>query len=118
VLRELRERGLPTGILTNGWSPLQQEKARRVGFDGPVVVSADVGIQKPKLGAFEALARALGAPLEEIAYVGDTPQSDVAGSLNAGMAAVWLDAEDAEYPEGLAAPTVVIHSLEELLSVL
>lgn len=116
VLRELRKRGLRCGILTNGWSPLQQHKAMRVGFEGPVVVSADLGVQKPERAAFEALARALAAPIEEIAYVGDTPAPDVAGSVRAGMIGVWLDAEDVKYPDDLPRPTEVIHSLTELLS--
>jgi HAD superfamily hydrolase (TIGR01509 family) len=116
MLRALRERGISTGILTNGWSPLQQCKARRVEFQGPVVVSSDLGIQKPELSAFQALADALNAPLEEIAYVGDAPESDVAGALRAGMPAVWLDAEGVKYPEALPRPTEVIHTLAELLA--
>lgn len=116
MLWTLRERGLRSAILTNGWSPLQQRKAERVGFEGPVVVSADLGVQKPELPAFEALARALEAPLEEIAFVGDTPKSDIAGALAAGMHAVWFDAEGVAYPAELPPPSAVIHSLTELPS--
>src|SRR5579884_895395 len=116
VLLQLRRRGIPTGILTNGWSPLQQEKARRVDFDGPVLVSADLGIQKPELAAFQALAHALGASPDEIAFVGDNPQSDVAGSIRAGMAGVWFDAEGVKYPEDLPRAAKVVHSLTERLA--
>jgi HAD superfamily hydrolase (TIGR01509 family) len=114
MLWALRERGIRSAILTNGWSPLQLRKAERVGFEGPVVVSGDLGVQKPELPAFEALARALDAPLEEIAFVGDTPQSDIAGALAAGMHAVWFDAEDVEYPHDLPPPCAAIHALGEL----
>jgi HAD superfamily hydrolase (TIGR01509 family) len=114
MLTELRRRGIPTAILTNGWSPLQQHKAERVHFEGPVIVSADLGVQKPEPEAFAALARALGAAAEEIAYVGDTPASDVAGALRAGMQAVWFDAEGLAYPPDLPPPSAVIHSLAEL----
>lgn len=114
MLGALRERGIRSAILTNGWSPLQQRKAERVGFEGPVVVSADLGVQKPELPAFQGLARALDAPLEEIAFVGDTPQSDVAGALAAGMYAVWFDAEGLKYPPGLPPPSAAIHALGEL----
>lgn len=115
VLRELRARGVPCGILTNGWSPLQERKAARAGFEGPVLVSADIGVQKPELAAFNALAEALAVPIEHIAYVGDTPESDVVGSMRAGMNAVWLDAEGVNYPQSLPAPNEVIHTLAELL---
>jgi FMN phosphatase YigB (HAD superfamily) len=112
----LRRREVPSAILTNGWSPLQQYKAVHVGFTGPVLVSADIGTQKPSLEAFCALSDALGVPLAEIAYVGDTPGSDIAGALEAGMSAIWFDAGEVEYPAGVPQPTAVIHSLPELLS--
>lgn len=114
MLAELRRRNIPVAILTNGWSPLQQHKAQRVEFDGPVIVSADLGIQKPERKAFEALAQALGVPPGEIAFVGDTPSSDVAGAMRAGMQGVWFDAEGVVYPKDLPAPSAVIHSLAEI----
>lgn len=113
---ELQARAIPAAILTNGWSPLQQRKAQHVGFAGEVVVSADIGVQKPQLRAFEALSSALGVRLDETAFVGDTPESDVAGALAAGMFAVWYDTERKAYPPGVTAPSAVIHSLAELLS--
>jgi HAD superfamily hydrolase (TIGR01549 family) len=116
TLATLRERNIPCAILTNGWSPLQQLKARRVGFEGPVLVSADLGVQKPDAAAFEALAHAMDVPLEELAYVGDTPASDVAGSMRCGLIGIWFDAEGASYETGLPRPSAVIHSLTELLA--
>ena len=114
MLADLRRRGIPVAILTNGWSPLQQHKAERVEFDGPVLVSAELGIQKPDPLAFAALARALQAEPQEIAFVGDTPSSDVAGAIGAGMRGVWFDAEGLEYPADLPRPSEGIHSLAEL----
>jgi HAD superfamily hydrolase (TIGR01509 family) len=114
MLEELRSRGIPCAILTNGWSPLQQTKAQRVEFEGPVVVSADLGAQKPEPQAFAALAKALGVPPEDVAYVGDAPQGDVAGALHAGMQGIWFDAEGVTYPTELPPPSAVIHSLAEL----
>ncbi|HET9095379.1 MAG TPA: HAD family hydrolase [Candidatus Baltobacteraceae bacterium] len=114
MLAELRRRGIAYAILTNGWSPLQQKKAERAGFDGPVVVSADLGIQKPEPAAFAALAQALGGEPQEIAFVGDTPSSDVAGAIRVGMQGIWFDAEGVVYPQGLPPPTATIHALAEL----
>jgi putative hydrolase of the HAD superfamily len=118
MLAALRNRDVSYAILTNGWSPLQGQKAKRVSFDGPVLVSADLGIQKPELAAYDALTQALGVPAEEIAYVGDTPASDVAGALRAGMFAVWLDAEGMQYPKDVPPPSATIHRLPELLDYL
>lgn len=114
LLDALRRREMPAAILTNGWSPLQQHKAHRVGFTGKVLVSSDIGAQKPHPSAFAALAGALDMPPHQIAYVGDSPESDVAGARGAGMQAIWLDAEGASYPADLRAPSAVIHNLAEL----
>ncbi len=114
ILAEFRARGIPCAILTNGWSPLQQRKAQRVGFEGPVLVSADLGVQKPDARAFALLAQTLETPSECVAYVGDAPDTDVAAALAAGMRGVWLDAEGAAYPPRLPPPSAVIHGLTEL----
>lgn len=116
TLAALRARGTPVAILTNGWNPLQTAKAQRVGFTGPIVASADIGIQKPDPRAFEALACALALPPERIWYVGDDPSADIAGALATGMRAAWLDAEGRTYPADLPPPTRRITTLEELLA--
>ena len=118
ALADLAARGIACAILTNGWSPLQERKAARIGFTGPVVVSETIGIQKPDPRAFEALARALGRPVDEVWFVGDTPASDIAGAAAVGMRSVWLDAEAVPYPANLQAPDVTIHSLRALVEVL
>lgn len=118
LLQNLRRSGVRMAILTNGWSPLQERKAARVGFEGPVVVSERVGVQKPQKEAFAALVAALEVPVSQAWFVGDTPATDVAGSIAAGLRGIWLDAESVTYPSGLAKPNVVIHSLEELVDLL
>ncbi|HZT11425.1 MAG TPA: HAD family hydrolase [Candidatus Baltobacteraceae bacterium] len=114
LLDGLFERGIRCAILTNGWSPLQERKAQRVGFDGPVLVSATIGVQKPHRRAFELLAEALECDANDAAYVGDNPIVDVAGARAAGMRAVWYDAEGATYPKDIPAPDAVIHSLADI----
>ena len=59
--------GMPVGILTNGWSPLQERKiARALGvFPGPIIVSAAVRAYKPSAKAFLALESALGCDAAE-----------------------------------------------------
>jgi len=82
------------GIVTNGVSGLQRRKVNGCGlahwFDA-VAISGEVGIGKPERGVFEWVAKALGVPLERCAMVGDNPERDVQGGLNAGMATAWVD---------------------------
>jgi len=118
LLAGLGDRGIPVAILTNGWAPLQQRKAERVGFRGPVLVSEQLGVQKPHAEAFAELARTLGVTPAEIAFVGDTPASDVQGAIAAGMIGVWLDAEGISYPETGPRPSLTISALNDLLKFL
>lgn len=117
VIEALAHRGVPTAVLSNGWNPLQEVKARRSGFVGRVIASADLGIQKPNPKAFAVLVAELGVDPQRCYYVGDDPVADVGGALGAGLRAVWLDQEGKHYPPGLPPPTVTIHSLEEVLAV-
>jgi putative hydrolase of the HAD superfamily len=82
------------GLITNGVSGLQRRKLNGCGllhwFDA-VAVSGEVGIGKPQPGIFEWTAKQLGVPLEKCVMVGDNPERDVQGGLNAGIATVWVD---------------------------
>lgn len=115
TLARLVERGVGVLILSNGWNPLQEAKARRIGFPGAVLVSSEIGERKPSLGAFELLLRAMGTPAARSCYVGDDPLTDVEGARAAGMQTVWMDAEGKSYPAGAAAPGATIHTMAELL---
>jgi FMN phosphatase YigB (HAD superfamily) len=118
LLRELDRVGIPYALLTNGWSPLQEEKARLIGFRGAVFVGETIDVRKPSPGAFERLIRYFGELPEKIWYVGDDPVADVAGSQAAGLRSVWFDWEKRAYPEGQGPPAHRIHALRELSDVL
>jgi HAD superfamily hydrolase (TIGR01509 family) len=114
MLARLGGAGIVYAILTNGWSPLQEEKARLIGFDASVLVSERIGTRKPERAAFAALAQHLGLPLEALWYVGDDPFADCAGARAAGMTAVWFDWEHQAYPAAAPPPDHVIRTLAEL----
>jgi HAD superfamily hydrolase (TIGR01509 family) len=118
TLAALNERGIAVAILSNGWNPLQQRKADQSEFHGPVLVSSEIGEQKPAPGAFAELLRTLGTEPRETIYVGDDPNSDVAGAHEAGIRAVWLNWERRPYPPGLRAPDYTIAQLDQLVQLL
>ncbi|HEV3090822.1 MAG TPA: HAD family hydrolase [Candidatus Cybelea sp.] len=115
TLERLRQRGIELAVLSNGWDPLQQRKAERAGFAGPVLVSSEIGALKPALPAFQRLLETLGRPARESWYVGDDPHSDVGGAHRAGMTTVWLNWERRGYPTSEAPPQYAIASFDELL---
>lgn len=93
ALAALRAVGLGTGLITN-WD----RSARRVlaEFDlagrlDPVVVSSEVGCEKPDPDIFRvALCQAGAAPAETL-FVGDNYWDDVVGARSAGIDAVVVD---------------------------
>jgi len=118
LLAKLDALHVPYAMLTNGWSPLQEEKARLIDFRGPVFVSERLGIQKPSRDAFAQLIKHFELPAPAIWYVGDDPSADCAGATDAGLTSVWYDWEERPYPAGLPKPVHTIHTLEELLPLL
>ena len=109
-------RGIPVGILTNGWSELQERKiARALGdFPGPILVSDSLGAYKPSAEAFRALETALGVGPSGLWYVGDNPVADIAGARAYGLRAVWLNRSGHAYPAGLEPPRAEIRELAAL----
>lgn len=118
MLAKLDAMGVRYALLTNGWSPLQEEKARVIGFRGPVYVSERIGVRKPHPDAFALLAKHFEIPVGELWYVGDDPQTDIAGADAVGITTVWYDEDGAPYPEALERPKHTIRSLAELPAIL
>lgn len=105
------------GIITNGFSALQQVRLERTGlrdyFD-LLVISEEVGVAKPNKKIFDyALEQAGNPDRSRVLMVGDTAESDILGGINAGLATCWLNAHNREQPEGIA-PTWTVSSLHEL----
>jgi 2-haloalkanoic acid dehalogenase type II len=97
TIGQLRSVGLRLGIITNGFTTMQNRKIRHHDLDTQmdfVLISEQVGIYKPDRAIFDlALARA-GVSARQALFVGDTPSSDIEGARNAGLQAVLIDVRD------------------------
>ncbi|MCM1285503.1 MAG: HAD-IA family hydrolase [Acetobacter sp.] len=94
LLKELKQKGYTTGVITNGPSILQNHKMDTSGlrqYCDIVVVSGDVGVHKPDPALFIYTAEKLGLKAEECVYVGDHPINDIKGALDAGMKAIRMN---------------------------
>ena len=97
VIRKLKNMGIKNAIVTNitpELLELQKKKVAQLGFAhlfDAVIYSAQLGIHKPDKGIYDHAAKALGVENCQCLFVGDDPNTDIAGALNAGMEAVWLD---------------------------
>ena len=105
------------GIITNGFTALQQTRLERTGFRDYfdlLVISEQVGVAKPDPRIFDyALEQAQNPDRSRVLMVGDTAESDILGGINAGLSTCWLNANGRALPEGIN-PTWTVTSLTEL----
>jgi FMN phosphatase YigB (HAD superfamily) len=83
-----------------------------------ILISADLGFDKPSHGFFEQLAQAGGASPDEVLYVGDRLDNDVLPAKSAGMKAILIRRGpwgylQAEWPQAAAADAI-INSLSDI----
>lgn len=97
IIKKLKAMGLKQAIVTNVVPELLEHQKKKVHILGiedlfdVIVYSAELGIHKPDRGVFDHAAARLGVSNADCLFVGDDPDSDVIGGLNAGMDVVWLD---------------------------
>ena len=116
LLNALKDK-VKIGIITNGFTALQQIRLERTGlrdyFD-LLVISEEVGVAKPDRKIFDYTFEQMGhPPRDRVMMVGDTAESDILGGMNAGIATCWLNAHGRSLPEGIS-PTWEVTTLNEL----
>jgi HAD superfamily hydrolase (TIGR01549 family) len=99
--------------LSNGNADLQRCGIADL-FAGHVTASA-AGAAKPDARIFARLADVAGVEAHRVLHIGDDPWTDVAGAMQAGMQAVWLNRDAREWPKELAAPPRTISTLAEII---
>jgi len=109
------------GIITNGFTELQQVRLEKTGLDSAfttLVISEQVGVAKPDPAIFEhALEQMNFPPKEQVLMVGDNPHSDIVGGLKAGLHTCWLNLHGSQRPQGVE-PHYEIRCMDELHDIL
>lgn len=116
-IRWAAERFQVTGIITNGPSDVQWGEVRQVGLEDRVdrvIVAGDIDAFKPDPRIFEAALEGLGIPPRSAVFIGNSADHDVAGAIQAGWSAIWLNRDNSTYPPSLPPPTAAISTLDEL----
>jgi putative hydrolase of the HAD superfamily len=119
LLRDLRERGLRVGVLSNTMWPRSAHEQVFVRdnvlslIDG-AVYSSEIPWAKPHPEAFRAAMAAVGVDdPAACVFVGDRPYDDVHGAKSIGMRAVLIPNSDVP-PFAAAMPDAVITRLSDL----
>jgi putative hydrolase of the HAD superfamily len=123
TLIALRDKDCKIGIVSNGRSVKQWEKIIRLGlqhFFHTVVISEEVGFEKPDPRIFALALKELGVKPDETAYVGDTSEVDVLGANAAGLVSVRLVKRKRKEPrfDRTMRPCVTIRKVSDLLSIM
>jgi putative hydrolase of the HAD superfamily len=102
-------------IISNGFKETTLTKMNLSGLNPyfkNVIISEDVGINKPDKAVFQYALDKAGAKLEESIMIGDSLEADIYGALNFGMKAIFFNPQKKEKPADV--PWEIYH-LEELL---
>jgi FMN hydrolase / 5-amino-6-(5-phospho-D-ribitylamino)uracil phosphatase len=112
ALERLRAR-YPLFAVSNGNADL-----KRCGlgdlFVGHVTARA-AGFAKPDARIFAQVAQLAEVEAAQILHIGDDPLLDVAGAMQAGMQAAWLNRAARAWPPSLPPPPRTIRTLAEIL---
>ncbi len=100
------------GSITNGNACVE-----KVGLGHLIehsVSAAEIRVAKPDRLIFQNLVERFEVEAHQVLYVGDDPLFDVAGSLEAGLKAIWINRENKPWPQHLPPPRYQISDLHEL----
>lgn len=109
----------PLVVLSNGFVSVQYRKIDKSGLRdcfADIVLSEEVGCQKPNKRIFEIALERNGLSKEDVLMIGDSWTSDIQGAINAGIDQLWIQREDVRQSEQHA--TYKVNNLRDVLSML
>lgn len=86
-------------ILSNGFKELQSHKMRTAGIDkyfDALILSEDIGVNKPNRELYEYALEKTGSKLEESIMIGDMFETDIVGAANIGMKQIYFNPKKKE----------------------
>jgi len=124
VLETIKKGGYKTAMIANADSIDARNVITSCGlqcyFDA-IVISEEIGIEKPARGIFEAALKELKVKAENAIMVGNRIDADIVGANRIGMRSVWFKWNN-RYKETMDSkeerPDFVVKCLSELLSIL
>ena len=98
AVKRAKREGIKTGLISNSWGDGRYDRdSFEEMFDG-VVISGEVGLNKPDLPIYYLGAERIGLPVEECVFVDDL-RENCAGAEEAGMTAILHRGSDKTLPE-------------------
>ncbi len=96
TLQSLKDRNYRLALLSN-WDKRLRNVAAECGigkFFETIFISSEVGFEKPDRRIFSHVEKSMVLNPKNILHIGDSPDRDAAGAINAGWNAIILDPEN------------------------
>lgn len=118
ILSHLKTKNYTLHLITNGFEKTQHKKLEHASLSHyftHVITSEASNSVKPKKEIFDFALQKTGASLQESIMIGDNPDADILGGINAGMDTVFVNhlRQTIELT-----PTYTIYHLSELENIL
>ena len=121
LMDDLKRKGYRMHMTSNGFHEVQYKKLEACGlrdyFD-TIILSEDAGVNKPSPLYFDYALRQSGASRETTLMIGDNLQTDILGAMNAGFDAMLFNRWNVDPNEGAQAPTYVVDTLRDIMTIL
>ncbi|KGX86614.1 HAD family hydrolase [Pontibacillus litoralis] len=118
VLQELKSASINIGLISN-WDETARdvlEKNRIIDYFDTIVISSEVGVNKPNAEIFEIGLKNANVNAEECLYVGDNYYDDVIGSKKVNMKAALINPYGGLGINEITHP-LIIESIKEIPSI-
>lgn len=116
TLGYFKQQNIKLGIITNGGTDFQYRKIDKLDlkkYMDTIIISEEVKVRKPDRAIFElALSKLKGNKINTI-FVGDNPEWDIKGAIDAGLIAVWISNGQSWEIKNYS-PNFIINDLSEL----
>ncbi|MBK4743859.1 HAD family hydrolase [Bacillus cereus] len=106
------------GIITNGSTHRQKAKIINTNLNNyfdTIIISEEVGLSKPDKRIFELALNKLNVQSEDVLFIGDDLEKDIAGPQNANIKGVWFNPQKIKNTTKIQ-PYAEINTLDSLLS--
>ncbi|EHL72929.1 HAD hydrolase, family IA [Bacillus sp. 7_6_55CFAA_CT2] len=106
------------GIITNGSTHRQKAKIINTNLNNyfdTIIISEEVGLSKPDKGIFQLALNKLNVQSEDVLFIGDDLEKDIAGPQNANIKGVWFNPQKIKNTTKIQ-PYAEINTLDSLLS--
>ena len=117
ILELAKKNNVKLGVITNGPSDHQWTKVNALGVEKwipreNIIVSGDLGINKPDVRIFDAMQEKLQLDFESLYYIGDSLENDIVGANNARWKSIWINRYNKEHSQGDKVYKIVKNNFE------